>query len=347
MGADLVRRADGASRADGPLGIVQVDQLRREHIHIGLPQAGDGADVGPVALKAIRPELLAVPEHAGDNVLAEVLVGVGIIFVGNQVLAQLLPVEDVNAHGGKGALGVLGLLLELFHIAVRADIHNAEAGGLLQRDGQDRDSASGVVLQMLAQHVGIVHLINLVTGEDENVFRVIFFNEGQILVNGVGRAGEPGALLARGLVWRENENTAVVHVQVPGLAAADVAVELQGTVLGQNTDGVNTGVCAVGKGEVDDSVFASERHAGFGGALGQGVQTGTLSACQKHCDKFFLHGQPPQICVNCEQDSQLRTHAYRARLTGDKPRLVGMRARSARLREFLPKQSSVKNNFNT
>ena len=145
----------------------------------------------------------------------------------------------------------------------------------------------------VAQHVGVVHLVDVVAGEDQDVLGIVVLDEGQVLIDGVGRAGEPGALLARGLVRGKDVDAAVVDVQIPGLAAADVAVELQRTVLGQHADGVDAGIRAVGEGKVNDAVLASERHAGFGDALGQRVQAGSLSAGQEHGDAGFLHGQPP------------------------------------------------------
>ena len=51
------------------------------------------------------------------------------------------------------------------------------------------------------------------------------------------------------------------------------------------------------------------------------------------------------MIFNCEQGSQLRTRAHRARPTGDGPCLVGARPHRVRLKVFLRKQSSLKKRF--
>ena len=82
-------------------------------------------------------------------------------------------------------------------------------------------------------------------------------------------------------------------VQAPGLAVADVLVQLQGLILGQDTHGIDPGVYAVTQGKVNDPVFAAEGDGGLGGLLRQNLQTAALAAGQKHGDyAFFLkiHG---------------------------------------------------------
>ena len=188
---------------------------------------------------------------------------------------------------------MLGLFLKFRDIAVLAHVHDAEAGGLLQGDLQHGDGAGGVLFQVLLEHLGVVHLIDVVAGEDQHVLGIVVLNEGQVLVDGVGGAGEPGALLMGAQVGRQDVHAAVGHVQIPGLAGSDVGVELEGLVLGQHAHGVDAGVCAVGQGKVDDAVFAAEGDAGLGHVLGQSIQAGALAACQKHGNTAFLHKQPP------------------------------------------------------
>ena len=69
---------------------------------------------------------------------------------------------------------------------------------------------------------------------------------------------------------------AIGPVQVPGLARADVAVQLQRTVLGQNANSINAGVDTVGQGKVDDAVLAAEGDRGLCYMAGQGVKTAAL-----------------------------------------------------------------------
>ena len=103
----------------------------------------------------------------------------------------------------------------------------------------------------------------MVTGEYEHILRVISLYEADVLIDGVGGAGKPGALLPGALVGRQYVHSAVGHVQVPGLAVAYVTVELKGPVLGQDTHGVDPGVCAVGEGKVDYTILSAKGNAGF------------------------------------------------------------------------------------
>ena len=95
--------------------------------------------------------------------------------------------------------------------------------------------------------------------------------EADILIDGVGRALVPGAALAAH-VGRQDMHAAGGAVQIPGLAAADVAVEFQGAVLGQHAHGVDAGVDTVGQGEIDDAVFSPKRYSRFCQPLGQGIK---------------------------------------------------------------------------
>ena len=288
--ADAVRRADGALGADGPLRVIEIDERGREHIHVRVPEADDCADVAPVALEPVRQELFPGGEHLGNDVLAEVLVGVRIRLILGQILAQHLPVKDVDAHTGKVALRVGGLFLELVDKAVRPDVHDAEARGLLHRHLNDRDRAGGARLLVRTQHLVIVHFVHMIAREDEHAVGIIHLDEVHVLIDGVGRAGKPRPALPRALIRGQDVHAAVDAVEVPCLAAADVAVEQQGLVLREYADGVDAGVGAVGQREVDDAVLAAERETGLGDLRREGVQPRALPAREQHGDTVFFQG---------------------------------------------------------
>ena len=76
-------------------------------------------------------------------------------------------------------------------------------------------------------------------------------------------------------------DAAVGPVQVPGLAVADVGIQLQRPVLGEHPNRVDTGVDAVGQGKVDDAILSSKGDRGFCHVAGEGVETAALSARQQ------------------------------------------------------------------
>ena len=134
---------------------------------------------------------------------------------------------------------------------------------------------------MERNHLGIIHLVDVVAGEHHHILGVIALDEGDVLGDGVGRALIPVGALA--LLVRGQHMHARVHaVQVPGLAGADVFVQLQGLVLGEHAYGLNAGIDAVGKGKINDAVFAAKGHGGLGQVLGQNPQPAALAARKQH-----------------------------------------------------------------
>ena len=270
-----------------------------EQVHVRFPQGLDGTNVLPVALEIVGNHLLTVIQHGGDDVLAEVVGGGLVVFVGNQVRTELRPGEDVDTHGGLVGLGLLGLLFELDDAVLSVGVHDTEAGGFLPRHGTNGDSGVSTLLDMVLQHGIVVHLVNVVTGQDQHVIGIILLDEGHVLVDGVGGAAIPVAGLA-GLVGGQDEHAAVGKVQIPRSAGADVAVQLQGHKLGQHAHGINTAVGAVGQREVDDAVLAAIGNGRLGNLLGQNAQTGTLAASQQHGDtSLLLHGNTLLNPLSC------------------------------------------------
>ena len=134
---------------------------------------------------------------------------------------------------------------------------------------------------MVGQHLGVIHLVDVVAGEHHHVIGVIALDKGDILINGIGRALVPVGLFLL-LVRGQHVDTGVVAVQVPGLPVADVVIQLQGLVLGEHTHRLDAGVYAVGKGKIDDAVFPTERHRGLGEVPRQHAQTAALAAGKQH-----------------------------------------------------------------
>ena len=301
VAADLLAGTAGVAGVDLPVFIKQVDAgvLGIQNLHVGLPQAGNGADVLPVAAEVVGVHTAAVFQQVGDDVLAKIVLGVGVSLVLGQVLLEDIPVEDVDAHGSQVGLRLLRLLLESVDAVVLVGDHQAEAGSLAPWHFHDSDGELCVLLLVEAQEVRIVLLADLVAGQDDDILGVIAVNERQVLIDGVGRALVPvraGSLLVR----RQNVNTAVQAVKVPRLAVADVLVQDEGLILGQDAHRVNIRIDTVGQREVDDTILSAKRNCRLGELLGQRVQTRALAACQDHCDHFFSHKiSPLKISAEC------------------------------------------------
>ena len=77
---------------------------------------------------------------------------------------------------------------------------------------------------MIFQHNLVIHLVNVVAGQDQNIFRIILLHILHVLVNGIGRSGVPVAAFTL-LVWREHCDSAYVSVKVPRNPDPDVGIQ--------------------------------------------------------------------------------------------------------------------------
>ena len=245
--------------------------------------------VFPIAMKAVGGQRFPGAEHIGNDVFAKVVGGVGVGLVCDEVLPQLGPGEHVDAHGGKVALGLGGFFLEFVDDIVFVHVHDAKTGGLLHGDFQHGDGTRGAHLLVMLHHFGVVHFVDVVAGQNDHIFRVVHIQKTDVLVDGIGCALVPGALVPLAHIGGEDMYAAVGSVKIPRLAGADIAIELQRTVLGEHTHGVDARIDAVGQGEVNDTEFAAKGDGRLGYVAGQRIQAAALATGQQHGYTFFFH----------------------------------------------------------
>ena len=279
---ELGRRILAHARADGPALVVEVEDRRhRAEVHVGVVVGVERAHVAPVEslLLVLVDEAvghhLFLAQQVGQDVVAEVVLRVGIFGVGDQRLQKYFSVEDVNAHGGIDGVGVEGraegggrrLFLEAENFAGVAHLDNAEARHLFRSDGQRGQRDLRLGLLVVLQHAAVVHLVDVVAGKDDHVLRLLAADGVDVLVDGVGGAHVPvgaGALHGR----HELEELAEFLRHDAGPAFADVPVERERLVLGENEDPAQAGVDAVGERDIDDAVVAAEWNCRFGPIAG-------------------------------------------------------------------------------
>ncbi len=118
---------------------------------------------------------------------------------------------------------------------------------------------------------GRVGEVDVVAGEDEDFAGAGLFDDVEVLVDGVGGAGIPVAVLAAE-VRLEDLELVVEHVEAPGAAGGDVVHEGAGAVLGEDGNIGDAAVGAVAESEVHDAVVATEDDGGLGALLGEDGQ---------------------------------------------------------------------------
>ena len=74
------------------------------------------------------------------------------------------------------------------------DMHDAEAGRLLERSLEAADRDVGARFDVLQQHLLVVHLVDVVAGEQHDELRRIALDDVDVLIDRVGRAEIPHGL---------------------------------------------------------------------------------------------------------------------------------------------------------
>ena len=135
---------------------------------------------------------------------------------------------------------------------------------------------------MEVKHLIIVHLVDVVAGENQKVFRVVGVDEIDILRNCICCSTVNIEACVSLLTGCKNENTTVLGVKSPQTALRNIAVEQYGLILCQNTNYVNTAVCTVAEREIDDAVFATVGDSRLCYVVGKVEQAASPATGQDH-----------------------------------------------------------------
>ena len=222
-------------------------------------------------------------DHVGDEVLAEVVVA-GLDGRGPaELLEQRAGLEDVDAHRGEAAVGVarnaervLRLFIEATDPALFIDPHHAEMPAFGNRHGYASKRAIGVRPAVFLEEQRIVHLVDVIAGEDEDIRRVRLLDGVDVLVDGVCGSAIPE--FAQTLLRRQDIDEFTEFPAEESPRAVDVPIETGGLVLRKHQDFPQPAVDAVREREIDDAVDAAERNGGLGAIDGEGLETRPLSA---------------------------------------------------------------------
>ncbi len=155
---------------------------------------------------------------------------------------------------------------------------DAESLAVLDRHfncGQ-RDFRAGVLME--ADHLLIIHLVDVVAPEHDDVLRVLAEHRIQVLVNRVGGPLIP--VLADPLLRRQQLDELAELLRDHGPALPDVAAERQRLVLGRDEDVAQSRVDAIAQDEVDDAVWPAEIHRRLGAIPRERGESLASPSCQ-------------------------------------------------------------------
>ena len=151
------------------------------------------------------------------------------------------------------------LLLKFLDFTLPVRDYDSKPGGILLRNRHDGNRHIRVVRFMVVEHHLVVHLIDMVTGQDQHIVRMVLLHVSQILVNRIRSPCIP-LRLPRLLIRREDCDAALIAVQIPRNADADMSIESQRLILGQDTDCVDSRIDAVAERKINDPVLSPERN---------------------------------------------------------------------------------------
>ena len=277
-------------RVDRPVRIIEVERRVPPHqIHVRLVERPDAADVSPVAVKEVGLHLAAF-DARGNHVLTEVA-HVVVEAIAEEVLAENVDPHrrqigtvlghvalrqqgrrDLHSFPGLGRLGFLAKLADASRVV---DPHRAEVGDLALRARQHTDRDVGLILEMVAQHLPVVHAVHMIAGEDQHQVAAQARDDAQVLAHGVGGTLEPAFVVHR-LLGSQDLHEAV-RERIEFVGSDDVPVQRDRVVLREQEHPLHPGVDGVADRNVDQSILAGDRHRRLGAQPGQRVQT-TASA---------------------------------------------------------------------
>ena len=143
---------------------------------------------------------------------------------------QKLGIKDVDAHRGQVAVWLIGLLSELEDLLVVVLRDDTEAGCLLPGNGHDGNGEIGLMPLVVVEHSLIVHVVELITREDQDILGIMLLDKADILRHGVGRARIPRPSRLGGIRGQDGDAT-VALVQIPSAAGPQVRVKQVRTIL--------------------------------------------------------------------------------------------------------------------
>src|SRR5229473_4655100 len=294
--------------AQRPGSVVEVENGRHaDKIHVGLVVGVERANIAPVesVLRVFIDEVVSkdavLRNDARKNVLAKIVVRLGILGVREKNGDQQLSIENVDAHRGITVARVMrrlfgdgGLFLEADDAPVLVRLNDAELLGGLGGgyfDGTDGHVGAGVAV--LLQHAAVIHFVDVIAGEDEDEFRALAADGVDVLVDGVGGALIP---LLRDTHLRREDFDVIAEAGEGRPARTDVTVKAKRLVLSEDENPAEIRIDAIGKRDVDDAVECAERNGRLGAVASQRPEAFALAPGKEYDDGIphIGHWLPPR-----------------------------------------------------
>ena len=141
---------------------------------------------------------------------------------------------------------------------VVVDVHHAEGAGIQARHFDTADRYVGTRLDVLLQHLLVIHLVDVIAREQHDELRRVARDDIDVLVNRIGGARVP-LRFRDALTRRQNIETLVALGAKEVPAALQVPDQAMRFVLCGDGDPADARVQRIRKREVDDARFTAEK----------------------------------------------------------------------------------------
>ena len=170
------------------------------------------------------------------------------------------------------------LFIEAGNPVVFVHRDDSEAGGFLDGNVDGADDRIRALGDEPMVHLRIVHLVNVIAGEDQQEFRVFSVDQEHILIHGVGGAAIP---IFADTLLRRNRGDIFAQFGVENIPAGpDMAIERVRLVLNEDGDLAESGVQAIAQGKVDDAIFPAKGNSRLRALVGERKESFAFPAGQ-------------------------------------------------------------------
>ena len=229
-----------------------------------------------------------------NDVPPEIVSTFGVRCVCNQAIEQEICIEDIDPHRTQAArrvighrFGILRLFLELDNTTIAVNLHDPELRSLFQRTGKTGHSCHRPRADVVPDQFGVIHLVDMVATQNQQVFRLAFFDRINVLVDSISRSLVP--VLVKALLRGQDVDEFVELATQESPAEIHMSVKTDGLVLRQNQDLSQSAVDAIRQRKIDDTIGTAEWYRRFGPVSRQWFQTRPFTSGQYQCQYCSHH----------------------------------------------------------
>ena len=157
---------------------------------------------------------------------------------------------------------VCRFLLEANDTLIGIDLHHSKFFCFVRADSQRTNRKVGLHILVILNHRMIIHFVDMIASQNDQVLGALFFDGVDILVNGVGRPLIP-VFIDPLLRWNNINKFIEFTAKEVSPTKVDMAIKTHGLVLRQDKHLAEAAIETIGEHEIDDAIVAAKRYGGL------------------------------------------------------------------------------------